>query len=334
VIITEAKPGKIKFALLHPRNPKEYMLTRKHGNNWFLTNITSSSSDAERYGKPKYGVTKEPESLLKPGVTVSPKIDGAAIFLRMLANRADVSSIRPAAGGGALKHTWRVGGLDKLRVPSSLRDFVFRGELYGKKGTRVIPPAELGGLLNMSTVKSRDAQRQAGIRLLIALYGLADSGGKPLPRSRQMLRKLFSQVEGVTQGVAHPLKEADTPEEAAKLLAQIREGRHPLTREGAVLFGAADRPIKYPLTREADVFVKSVFPAVTQTGARAGGFTYSLEPDGPEVGRVGSGLARADAEDMLANPGEWIGRKVRIQAKDQFPSGAYRAPVFIARHEG
>jgi 2'-5' RNA ligase len=36
---------------------------------------------------------------------------------------------------------------------------------------------------------------------------------------------------------------------------------------------------------------------------------------------------------MWQNPNEWVGRTARIRAQEQFPSGAYRAPAFLARHE-
>jgi len=37
---------------------------------------------------------------------------------------------------------------------------------------------------------------------------------------------------------------------------------------------------------------------------------------------------------MLNKPEDWIGRIARVKSQEQLPSGAYRMPVFISRHEG
>jgi hypothetical protein len=335
VVITDAGPDRIRFALLHTRNPQEYALLRKKDNTWFLVNTTSGTGgDATKYGKVKYKATDDPEPYYREGVTASPKIDGAAVLLRLLKNRADVSSIRPSVKGGPIKHTWRVGGLDRLHIPRNLQGSVFRAELYGRRNGDVLSAAELGGLLNTATDKSIDEQRKRGVRLLLALYGAAELG-TPVPKDRPGLRKLFRQVELATGGIAHPLQEADTPDKARLLTQQIAEGKHPLTREGVVFFEADNRPVKYVPQHEHDVYIREIFPAETKDGSvRAGGFAYSLDPDGPVVGEVGSGFIRTDSEDMWKNPQEWVGRKARIRSRQQHPSGAYQSPVFIARHEG
>ena len=68
-------------------------------------------------------------------------------------------------------------------------------------------------------------------------------------------------------------------------------------------------------------------------GTGAGGFSYSTEPGGPEIGRVGSGLSDQLRSDMFADPDTYVGRRARIRAKAQFPSGAYRTPSLLAFHE-
>lgn len=333
--VTGSSLDKLRFALLHHRFPKEYQLTRKRGDNWFLTNVTPTQSDAARYGKVHYRTTEQPEEQLGPDVTVSPKIDGAAILLRLLADRAEVSSIRERKEGGPIRHTWKVQGLTGLRIPEELQGTVLRGELYGKRGGKTIPAAELGGLLNTDTLSSRAAQREKGTRLLIALYGMADPGKLSVPKSRPAMRALFSRVSTLTGGVAHPLPEAEGAEAGQRLVQQVRSGRHPLTREGVVLSRPGEVPTKAVFRKDADVYIRGIFPADTKSGtARAGGFLYSLSPNGPVVGRIGSGISRQDAEDMLNHPHDWVGRVARIRAHSQFPSGAWRAPVFIARHEG
>lgn len=334
-VITEKGPNYLRFALLHQRYPSEYMLVRKGKDVWFLVNVTPTESDAELYPKEHYGVVENPEDYVKPGRVVSPKIDGAAILLRLLKDRAEVSSIRNRVEGGPIRHTWKLEGLGGLRTPPELRDMVLRGELYGKRRGRAIPAAEVGGLLNTDTLRSRERQRQKGIQLLIALYGIASAGKHKLPETREEVQEIFNKIEKLTGGVAHPLKEAYTTEDALKLIRQIREGRHPLTSEGVVFFEKGKKPVKSVFNVEGDVYIREIFPAVTKDGSvRAGGFAYSLTPDGPIVGRVGSGFTREDAEDMIQHPEEWVGRKARVRAHSQLPSGAYRMPIFWARHEG
>jgi hypothetical protein len=331
-VIVESGPGRIRFALMNARHPQEYLLIQKQGKDWFLINVSGrGESDATTFGKDKYKVTDTPESYYRPGVTASPKIDGAAALLRLLKNRAEVVSIRPRSGGGPIKHTWRIGGLNKLQIPPSLQDTVLRAEIYGKKGNKAISAAELGGLLNTNTEASVAEQRRRGIRLMLALYNVAS----PEIKTRPEKRKIFDKVNTITGGVAHPLVEATDPESIKKLVDTVVSGKHPLTGEGVVFFEDDVVPVKYVPAPEHDVYIKRIFKAQTQDNSeRAGGFGYSLTDTGDEVGEVGSGINRADAESMLNNPEEWLGRKTRIKSRLQHPSGAYVSPSLIARHEG
>ena len=68
-------------------------------------------------------------------------------------------------------------------------------------------------------------------------------------------------------------------------------------------------------------------------GVGAGGFSYSLKPGEESVGEVGSGFTQSTRGQMLQSPEDFIGRIARIRAQEQFPSGAYRAPSFLALHE-
>lgn len=331
-VITDAAPGMVRFALIHPRHPKEYMLVRKADNSWFLVNVTGSGKDAKKYGKAQYRSAKDPEPYLTDEYAASPKIDGAAALVRLLKNRIDVSSVRQSKTGQPLTYTWKIGGLDRVPVPADMRGAVYRGEVYGTARGKAIPAHALGGLLNTSSLKSRERQRDAGIRLLVALYGRAD-----IPdAAREKLRRDFVRLADLTGGRLHPVEESDDPEFSRELLDRIRAGKHPLTSEGVVFRPkAGGTPIKHKLQDEYDVYIREIFPAETSDrSARAGGFGFSVEPDGPIVGRVGSGFSRTDAADMLVNPDEWIGRKARVRAQGQFGSGALRAPSFLARHEG
>jgi hypothetical protein len=111
---------------------------------------------------------------------------------------------------------------------------------------------------------------------------------------------------------------------------RIKAGDQPLTEEGVVFQPReGGKPIKAKLRPERDVWVKNIVPG--KAGAAA--FEYSTSPTGPVVGKVGTGFTPKTRQEMLENPEAWIGRMARIESQGQFPSGAHRAPAFIALHE-
>ena len=133
--------------------------------------------------------------------------------------------------------------------------------------------------------------------------------------------------------VSFPPTEID-PRRARSLVERIRAGTHPLTREGVVATPLAHgKPSKLKFKEDYDVLIRKIFPAVTKGEPRAGGFEYSLPGQQKVVGKVGTGFTHETLKDMLKNPAKYIGRTARIQAQEQFPSGAYRAPAFLSLHE-
>jgi ATP-dependent DNA ligase len=105
-----------------------------------------------------------------------------------------------------------------------------------------------------------------------------------------------------------------------------------LTSEGIVIH-TRDKPLKVKIRPEADVYIREIFRGDGKYKDSAGGFYYSLTPDGPIVGKVGTGLSDELRKDMFENPKEYIGRVARIAHQGQFASGSYRAPSLIALHE-
>lgn len=204
----------------------------------------------------------------------------------------------------------------------------------------VIDPQELGGILNATVANAIRAQRERGIDLKTLVYDIQQLGNEQIDSSsvpRAERRKMIERVLGVLdpeQKHFHISQAATTPEEAAKLWADIQAGTHPLTREGIVYHPAQGRPSKAKLLEDADVHVRDVFPGEGKyQGTGAGGFAYSLDPDGPVVGRVGTGFTDETRREMLQDPSSWVGRVARIHSQQQLPSGAYRAPAFLALHE-
>jgi hypothetical protein len=51
------------------------------------------------------------------------------------------------------------------------------------------------------------------------------------------------------------------------------------------------------------------------------------------VGKTGTGFSHDILKDMLKNPDAYIGRTAKVEAQEQFPSGALRAPSFHSMHQ-
>ncbi len=85
---------------------------------------------------------------------------------------------------------------------------------------------------------------------------------------------------------------------------------------------------------ERDVWIREIMPGSGRLeGKGAGGFKYSLSPDGPPVGEVGSGLSEDLRHELWSDPKAYLGRMARVRSQGAFPSGALRAPSLIALHE-
>lgn len=132
----------------------------------------------------------------------------------------------------------------------------------------------------------------------------------------------------------HVSPAATSAADAAQLWQDIRSGRHPLTEEGVVYWPLHGTPWKSKLFEDSDVYLTGTFPGEGKyKDVGIGGFTYALEPGGPEVGRVGTGLSDELRSAAFAAPTDYVGRVARIRSQQQLPSGAYRAPALIALHE-
>lgn len=170
------------------------------------------------------------------------------------------------------------------------------------------------------------------------LYDIQQHGKKHVdwrttPRAER--RKMLEEViKHLPPDVFHLSQEATTPEDARKLWEQIKSQQHPLTSEGIVVWPHTGRPQKAKLFDDYDVHISNVFPGEGKyQDVGAGGFEYALQPGGPVVGRVGTGFSDETRKDLLTNPQNYIGRVARIRSQEQFPTGAYRAPAFLALHE-
>jgi len=352
VLVTKVEPNKINFVVTHKKHPEMYTMIRKsgpptggsprtkktQGGSWLMINTTPT--EVIKHKKVRYAKVpaEDVEKLFDEKYLHMEKIDGAAALYKLFSDKIDVLSYRPTTTGRPIVHTYRVGGTTGLNIPKHLVGSILRGELYGTRDDRAIPPQELGGILNSSTRKSLKKQREQGVQLRNAIFNILKYGKKPIGMDvpiAERLDKVREILKHLPEGKFHLPRMAETPEEQRALWEDVKGGRDPLTHEGIVAWPKkGGKPAKVKLYDEHDVFVKDIFPGEKRLeGVGAGGFEYSLSPDGPAVGKVGTGFSEDLRRAMLKNPEEFLGRIARIKAQGQFPSGAYRAPGLISIHE-
>lgn len=203
----------------------------------------------------------------------------------------------------------------------------------GAGARQVLPAAQLGGLLNASVEHSLAKQRDLGAQLGVKLFNVQRVGGRavdpgqvPYAARRRMMQELLPYL-----GDRFELAEEAEPGKELELWKRISEGRHPETREGVVIHSPVGVPTKIVTEAEHDIPITGTFPGQGWRSGVVGGLTYDA---GGKTGRVGTGFSQEDLKDIAANPDQWIGRTARIRAKEQLPSGLFRSPVFLARHEG
>jgi hypothetical protein len=341
-LITGVDEAGVSFVTAHEKYPQRFRLqrTEKLGDKaWLLINTTP---DVPReYKKISYRVVpaKDVEQLFTPENVVTAKIDGSAAWYEILGDKIEALSYRTSKQTGRpIVHTERAELYGHQPGLGKHRDTVLRGEMFGMRAGKAVPAAELGGLLNATVERSLELKRQKQIKMYHAVFDILQYRGKDvsgLPYE-QRLKLIDLVLKDLPKSFTRP-PTARTPEEMRKLWRDIQRKRNPYSEEGIIaspLRGGV--PTKVKLYPESDVVIENVFAGEGGLkGEAAGGFEYSLpSKPGVIVGRVGTGFGRDDRVDMWRNPDSWIGRTVRIKAQEQFPSGAYRAPVFIARHEG
>lgn len=343
IAITSIDQNKISFSTADGKHPERFNLV-KTPQGWLMVN--STPTEPTPYQKLHYHKIPagEVESILQnfePGTSFQAKIDGASSLVNLMQHGVDLLSYRSSRQTGRpIIHTERVfGGIrPKLDIPPELAGSVLKGELYGTRDGRAIPPSELGGILNAGIANSLDKQKNQNVKLRNALFDIQQYDGKPLdfhkvPYSER--RKMLQEIlQHLPQDVFHLSPEATTPEEARAMWKQIQEGSLPISSEGVVIHPPHGKPIKSKLTEDYDVWINNIFPGAGKyQDNAAGGFEYSLEPQGSTVGRVGTGFSDDLRKQMWENPNDWVGRVARIRSQQQLPSGAFRAPAFLSLHE-
>lgn len=349
VLITNTTPGTVSFSVSHKKHPERYTLINPKGfrdKDWLvIRSDTPKETGAEKlHYKPI-----EPEKIkdflknIKPGTSVQAKLDGAMNMLKLDNGKAELLSHRiSTTTGKPVVQTERFfGHIPHLPdLPKEFKNSVILSEVYGERNGKPIALQDLGALLNASTHKSLTNQRDKGIKLKAMLFDIAQAGGKkvdpnetPYEARKALLQALIPHLP--KDKFTLP-EEAHTSEDAIKLLEKIRSGQHGQTVEGIVIHPPHGVPYKHKIMPEADVHIRGFFPA--EKGSKydknaVGGFSYSITPEGPIVGRVGTGLTDETRRMMHSDPDRFKGRIARIRSHGQFESGAHRVGSFIALHE-
>jgi len=367
VLITKASPTKIEYTIATTGAPERFVLMRpeKWGEReWLLINVTPKKPVP--YEKVKY--RKLPPEEVEPfiaqmqaGTSAQAKLDGASSLVELMRGGAEVLSYRVSERTGRpIVHTERMfGGRPQLDIPKKYEGTVLKGELYAQEdrrgkvsagrgatdedvradaGKRSAGPQAIGSLLTSTIEHSRAKQKERGLDIKNMIFDIQQLGKQkvdpestPYAERRKMIEEVLPLLP---KGKFHLAEEATTPEAAKAMWRQIIEGKHPLTREGMVFHPPTGKPIKVKQTEEADVHITDIFSGKGKyRGRGAGGFGYALEPGGPRVGKVGSGLSDELRAQLHADPEQYAGRVARIRSQAQHPSGAYRAPSLIALHE-
>ena len=354
VIVTKAEPDKINFSIVSRKAPEFFSMIKlpKNPKHWLMVNTTPQNltkflggTKPEEVGaiKPKYTLipAADVQKVFDPKYLVQEKIDGAAMLFKLFSDKIEAVSYRSTKEGKPIVHTYRIfgpsGATKSVKVPKEFQGSILRGEAYGVKDNKAIPPQELGGLLNSSVEKSLRDQKLKGVEMRNALFDIVslptgDIKGMLPEQRRETLQRILTHLP---QPKFHLPEQAETPEEAKALWERITSGQNPRTEEGVVAYPrAGGRLLKVKQTPETSVFVRNVFPGEGRlAGQMAGGFEYSRSPEGEIVGRVGTGFSDETRRRMLQDKEDWVGRTANVRSQSSFPSGALRAPAFLSLSE-
>lgn len=346
ILVTSVSPDKIEFTTADKKYPERFVLLKPKtwkDKDWLLINNTQTGKvpyDKVRYKKiPAEDVDKAISSM-QSGDTLERKLDGASSLVKLMESGVELLSYRTSKQTDRpITHTERFfGGSGKMPIPKQLVGTVLKGELYGSRNNEMIPPQELGGILNSTLSESLRKQKDNNVVLRNALYDIQQLGRKRIdwhkvPRLER--RKMLAEVlQSLPQSKFELTEAAETPENAAKLWRSIQDTGYSPSTEGVVYWPLHGTPSKSKLLEDKDVYITGTFPGSGKyTNKGVGGFTYGLEPNGKTVGRLGTGLDDALRSDAFKSPADYVGRVARIKSQHQYPSGAWRAPSLIAFHE-
>jgi hypothetical protein len=256
-----------------------------------------------------------------------PKVDGAhALVVLESGRRPRVFSYRESKRGDVLEYTHKIPGLFSQKVPKGVGKVVLRAEVFlSDKSGGAMPPGKTAGVLNAGVLKARKMQEGTGGLKIMPFDVVSDKDMSDEKRVAK-LKALTAQLPFLMD-----VDVATTPEEKLRMIRSIKGGKSKLTKEGVVLW-TDEGPTKAKAVDDADVYVRSVFRGKGKYSDSAGGFTYSLTPDGPIIGKVGGGLSDKQRRELWAAKDSVEGRVAKVVFNRQTSSGRLFAPRFVDWH--
>jgi len=317
--VIHSDSGKITFNRYVGPSVEKYSLIRMDDTNWLFLNHTNTNIKRSLLETaPKFKMQDWSNKYVpKEGDVKLPKIDGAyAATLLQPGKKPIVLSPRLSKRtGGPIEYTPKIFNMQTSIVPKELGTTILRTEVYALTPQgKEVPNRVLTSLINSNVWRSRELQTQMGTPLQLVATDVLKYKGRDV--SKLPISEKLNIIREIEQAYPH-IKSLDTV------------GKKTIFKEGNVVW-RNDKPYKVKLKENKDVFVKDIFDS--KAPDRAGGFKYSLTPNGNIVGNVGTGFSHEELALMKQNPYNYIGRVAKIETQEQFPSGAYRAPAFKQWH--
>jgi uncharacterized membrane protein (UPF0127 family) len=337
-IITRVTPNTLHFTLGHTKVPTRYVLVHIGGGDNRMWQLIAKPEPGKVPGvgdKPIYKQINavDQDDAIRQATQVQEKIDGAHGIVNVgPKGEVDVYSVNPRTTGRPISHTERM-GLFGVRVPQRLQGTTLRGEMYfNDSDGKAIPFKDVSGLLNTLPAKSLETQRARGLKPRISLFDAVQYRGErldgtPLTERQQHIRELLKELP---DDIFHEPQTATTPEDKQTLIADIKSGKNPRTREGVMAVMPDDKVMKLKNREEATGYLTGTYPGTGKRERTAGGLTFvtdRAQKDGPE-GRVGTGFTEQELAEIVDNLKEYIGRPMRLEHQGQFGSGKLRSPSF------
>lgn len=351
-LVTHKDDNILSFSVADKKHPRRFTLVNPgglgHGKVWMvIRSSTPDSTGAEKLHYKSIAVEDLEDKLktLAPGWNVQAKLDGALDFININPRgKAEVLSHRTSkTTGKPVLQTERFFGQIPHNLPKQLRNTTLYAEVHGYKDGKILPVQELSGILNSSPAKSLRDQKEKGIDLKALLFDIKRKNGKEYDTSVPYVERrkaLTEAIKYLPKGKFLLPRMYDDLDGARKLINDIKAGKEPSTVEGVVVHPHQGVPYKTKIRQESDVYITGSFPAAKGSkydGIGAGGLTYSLTPQGPTVGRIGTGLSDDLRKAILDDPESFKGRIGRVASHGQFlGSKAHRVPAlkgFIGIHE-
>lgn len=342
--IVEANPQKIKLVLLNKKNPEELTMIRSK-KDWLMINTTPTRTnrqdiplEKDKYKNLPIGAVSS--TIEDDSYALQPKMDGAHVIAEFSGAHPRVYSYRPSESSDKLiQHTFRMPGIDNIKIPKDLQGTIVRSELIieDKDGNQ-LPPNEISGLLNSNVSRALQVSKLNDLKIKNYIFDVVKYKGEDY--KNKPYKDKISAIQDIEKNIPSsyfkPMPTFIDKEEKKKLVSAIMENKYNKTREGFVAWkmDTPKAPIKIKIRPDYDVYVREIFPISVGPNKDnlAGGFSYSLDPTGPIIGNVGTGFSRELLQDMWKNKNKYIGAVAKVFAQGQYESGALRAPSFSEWH--